>query len=145
MTDYVLESFHDLMGESEAISDSDSSGGSHHHSLECFMADTPEGHIKSVHDGNTPLNSPAAGDWENSRAPPRAAGAAIGALERAREGTPPVRPRARQARVGDHTSQRWWACARQCPQRESEDPRGRRGPPTLHPGKPKHRCRGSPA
>jgi hypothetical protein len=54
MTDYVLESFHDLLaGESEVISDSNSSGGSHHPSWECFMADPPEGHIKSVHDGNT--------------------------------------------------------------------------------------------
>jgi hypothetical protein len=42
MVDYIIESFHDLLaGDSEAVSDSDSSGGSHHPSRECFMADTP--------------------------------------------------------------------------------------------------------
>jgi hypothetical protein len=52
MMDYITESFHDLlMGDSEAISNSDSSRGSHHPSRECFMADTLEGHVKSVHDG----------------------------------------------------------------------------------------------
>jgi hypothetical protein len=44
MMDYVVESFHDLLTrDSEMISDSDSSGGSHQPSCECFMADTPEG------------------------------------------------------------------------------------------------------
>ena len=38
MTEYVMESFHDLLvGESESPSDSDSSRGSHHPSQECFM------------------------------------------------------------------------------------------------------------
>jgi hypothetical protein len=57
MTDYIMESFHDLLaGDLEEVSDFDSSKGSHHRpSRECFMADgphhekTPEGHIKSVH------------------------------------------------------------------------------------------------
>jgi hypothetical protein len=39
MADYVTESFYDLLvGDSEGISDSDSSRGSHHTSRECFMA-----------------------------------------------------------------------------------------------------------
>jgi hypothetical protein len=47
MTDYVLESFYDLLTKgSEADSDSNSSGGRHHHSHECFMADTSEGKSK---------------------------------------------------------------------------------------------------
>jgi hypothetical protein len=51
MTDYVAESFHELLaGDSEVISDSDSSRGSHHPSRECFMASTPEGHIESLHE-----------------------------------------------------------------------------------------------
>jgi hypothetical protein len=79
MADYVVESFHDLLvGDSELISDSHSSGGSHHPWRECFMAevereDTPEGHVDSVHDGNvTPLAHPDdEGEGEdNARAPP---------------------------------------------------------------------------
>ena len=51
MTKYVTESFHDLfMGESGSPSDSDSSGGSHHPSRECFMTGTPEGHVESIHE-----------------------------------------------------------------------------------------------
>ena len=47
MTEYVAESFHDLLtGESESHSNSDSSRGSHHPSRECFMMGTPEGHRK---------------------------------------------------------------------------------------------------
>ena len=52
MAEYVVESFHDLlMGESESPSNSDSSRGSHHPSRECFLAGTPEGYIKSIHEG----------------------------------------------------------------------------------------------
>ena len=52
MTEYVAESFRDLLvGETESPSTSDSSRGSHHPSLECFMAGTPEGHVKSIHEG----------------------------------------------------------------------------------------------
>jgi hypothetical protein len=58
MTDYISESFHDLLaGESEAISDSNSSGVSHHPSRECFMVDPPKGHMESAHDGSTPPDS----------------------------------------------------------------------------------------
>ena len=42
MTEYVAESFHDLLtGESESPSSSNSNRGSHHNSHECFMAGTP--------------------------------------------------------------------------------------------------------
>jgi len=58
MTEYVAESFHDLlMGETELPSTSDSSRGSHHPSHECFMAGIPEGHIESIHEEEaTPMN-----------------------------------------------------------------------------------------
>jgi len=58
MAEYVMESFHDLFaGESGSPSDSNSSGGSHHPSRECFMAGTTEGHVKSIHEGEaTPTN-----------------------------------------------------------------------------------------
>jgi hypothetical protein len=47
-----VESFHVLLaGDSGVISDSDSSGGRNHPSCECFVTDTPKGHVKSVHDG----------------------------------------------------------------------------------------------
>ena len=73
MMDYVAESFHDLlMGDSEMISDSDSSRGSHHPSRECFMAGTHEGRVESVHEGGaTPTddsNDEVEGD---AGAPPR--------------------------------------------------------------------------
>ena len=52
VTDYVLESFYDLIVEgSETVFDSDSGTGRHHPSCECFMAETRDGHIKSVHGG----------------------------------------------------------------------------------------------
>ena len=59
MTEYVVESFHDLLiGESESPSDSDSSRGSYHPSHECFVAGTLEGHVKSIHEGEaTPMNN----------------------------------------------------------------------------------------
>ena len=67
MTEYVAESFHDLLaGESESPSDSNSSRGSHHPSQECFMVGTPKGYIKSIHEGGaTPtddLNDEVEGD-----------------------------------------------------------------------------------
>ena len=73
MTKYVVESFHDLLvGESGSPSDSDSSRGSHHPSPKCFMAGTPEGYIKSIHEGGaTPtddLDDEVEGD---AGAPPR--------------------------------------------------------------------------
>ena len=58
MTEYVAESFHDLLiGESESSSSSDSSRGSHHPSRECFMVGTPEGQVESIHEEEaTPMN-----------------------------------------------------------------------------------------
>jgi hypothetical protein len=56
---------------SKAISDSDSNRGSHHSSLECFMVDPSEGHIESVHNGNTSLDSSDAGAREKNQAPSR--------------------------------------------------------------------------
>ena len=58
MTEYVMESFHDLItGELESPSSSNSSRGSHHPSHECFMAGTPEGHVESIHEEEaTPTN-----------------------------------------------------------------------------------------
>ena len=58
MAYYVAESFHHLLvGDSESISDSDSSRGSHHLSRECFMTGAPEGRVESVHEGGvTPPN-----------------------------------------------------------------------------------------
>ena len=58
MTEYVAESFHDLLaGDSESLSDSDSSRGSHHLSQECFMVGTPKGRVERVHEGGaTPPN-----------------------------------------------------------------------------------------
>ena len=58
MTEYVIESFHDLLvGELESSSNSDSSRESHRPSRECFMAGTPEGYVESIHEGEaTPTN-----------------------------------------------------------------------------------------
>ena len=57
--EHVTESFHDLLTEeSESLSSSDSSRGSHHPSRECFMIGTPEGHVESIHeDEATPTNN----------------------------------------------------------------------------------------
>jgi hypothetical protein len=73
MVDYLVESIHDLLtGDSETISDSNSSRGSHHPLHECFMADTPGGHEKSIHEREvTPpadLDNEVEGD---ARVPPR--------------------------------------------------------------------------
>ena len=58
VTEYVVESFHDLLVEEpESLSGSDSSRGSHHPSHECFMIGTPKGHVKSIHEEEaTPTN-----------------------------------------------------------------------------------------
>ena len=56
MTEYVMESFHDLLvGELELPSDFDSSRGSHHPLHESFMAGTPEGYVESIHEGEATL------------------------------------------------------------------------------------------
>ena len=57
MTEYVMESFHNLpMEETESHSTSDSSRGSHHASRECFMVGTPEEHVESIHEEATQTN-----------------------------------------------------------------------------------------
>ena len=73
MTEYVTESFHDLLtGESRSPYDSDSSGGSHHPSHECFMVGTPKGHVKSIHEGEaTPTNDLGDDVMRDAGAPPR--------------------------------------------------------------------------
>ena len=72
MTEYVTESFHDLLArETESPSTSDSSRGSHHPSRECFMAGTPEGHVKSIHkEEATLMNDLDDEAEEETRAPP---------------------------------------------------------------------------
>ena len=57
MTEYVAESFHDLLvGELESPSSPDSSRRSHHPSHECFMEGTPEGYVESIHEGEATPN-----------------------------------------------------------------------------------------
>ena len=73
MTEYVVESFHDLLAEeTESLSTSDSSWGSHHSSHECFMVGTPEGHVKSIHEEEaTPTNDLDDEVEGDTGAPPR--------------------------------------------------------------------------
>ena len=50
-----------LAEEPESSSSSDSSKGSHHPSRECFMTQTPEGHVQSVsREETTPIGNPNA-------------------------------------------------------------------------------------
>ena len=73
MTEYVVESFHDLLvGDSELLSNFDSSRGSHHPSRKYFMAGTPEGRIESIHEGGaTPTDDPDDEVEGDVGAPPR--------------------------------------------------------------------------
>ena len=43
------------------VNDSPSDSGSHHPSQECFMADTPEGHVQSGSGGDNPSATPNTG------------------------------------------------------------------------------------
>jgi hypothetical protein len=72
MTDYASESFYDLLTEdSEALSDSDSSKGSHHPLRKCFMADTPDGYVESIHEGgDNPRTDPDDEVAGGARVPP---------------------------------------------------------------------------
>jgi hypothetical protein len=71
MTNYVSESFHDLLvGKSEAISDFGSSGGSHHPSRVCFVAGVLEGCVEDSHNGETPPSGRNDGARERNQAPP---------------------------------------------------------------------------
>ena len=60
--EHDMESLHKLLSEEpESSSSSDSSKGNHHPSWECFMAETSEGHIESISEGEaTPIGSPDA-------------------------------------------------------------------------------------
>ena len=73
MTKYIMESFHDLLvRESESPSDYDSSRGSHHPSRKCFVAGTPKGYIKSIHEGGaTPIDDLDDEVEGDAGAPPR--------------------------------------------------------------------------
>ena len=49
MIESIMEYLHGLLAEGpRSDSSSDSSRGSHHPSRECFMEETPEGHIESI-------------------------------------------------------------------------------------------------
>jgi hypothetical protein len=58
--EHAMETLHRLLMEELGSSSSfDSSWGSHHPSRECFMAQTPEGRVKSVsREGATPTSNP---------------------------------------------------------------------------------------
>ena len=73
MTEYVVESFHDLLArESGSPSDFDSSRGSHHPSRECFMVGTPKGYVESIREGEaTPTNDLDNKVKRDAGAPPR--------------------------------------------------------------------------
>jgi hypothetical protein len=57
MVEYFVELIHDLLAsDSESVSSSVSSEGSHHPSWECFMAETSDEHVSSASDsGETRL------------------------------------------------------------------------------------------
>ena len=75
MTEYVAESFHDLLvGESESPYGSDSNRGSHHPSHECFMVGTPEGHVESIHDEDATLMNDLDDEVEGDVGPQLACG-----------------------------------------------------------------------
>jgi len=73
MTEYVPESFHDLLVEEpESPSGSNSSRGSHHPSRECFMTGTPEGYVERIHEGGaTPIDDLDDEVKGDAGAPPR--------------------------------------------------------------------------
>jgi hypothetical protein len=60
MADYIMDLIHDLLESGlETFSDSNSSGGSHHSSLECFIAKTSDGHVLSASNSSeTPRDFP---------------------------------------------------------------------------------------
>ena len=73
MIESVTESLHGLLAEGpRSDSASDSNRGSHHPSRECFMAGTPEGHVKSifVEEATSVDNLDDEAKWETV-APPR--------------------------------------------------------------------------
>jgi len=67
------ETLHGLLNEEPgSFSSSDSSRGSHHPSRECFMMQTPEGHVESASKEEvTPTNNPDSRSGEETTAPSR--------------------------------------------------------------------------
>ena len=59
MLDYDHESLHDILNVQ--VDDSSSDSGSHHPSQECFMADTPEGHVQPGSGEDNPSATPNTG------------------------------------------------------------------------------------
>ena len=70
--EHNTESIYKLLTEEpESSSSSNSSRGSHHPSRECFMAETSEGHVESVSEGEaTPTHNPDARIEGKAVAPP---------------------------------------------------------------------------
>jgi hypothetical protein len=75
MANYIMDSIHNLLESgSKTFSNSNSSGGSHHPSRECFMAETSDGHVSSTSDsGETPREVPVHAVVGGARVPPLAA------------------------------------------------------------------------
>ncbi|XP_066341302.1 large ribosomal subunit protein uL2-like [Miscanthus floridulus] len=67
----VTETLYGLLNEEPgSFSSSDSSRGSHHPSWECFMTQTPKGHVESVSEEEvTPTNNPDDGSGNETAAP----------------------------------------------------------------------------
>lgn len=72
IVDYVYESIQDLLARKlDNISDSYSSKGRHHPSLECFKANTPDGHVVDGDDGEaTSPITPGDEDERGANTPP---------------------------------------------------------------------------
>ena len=68
-----METLYELLNEEPgSFSSSDSSRGSHHPSRECFMTQTPEGHVESVSGEEvTPTNNPDGRSRDETAAPSR--------------------------------------------------------------------------
>ena len=66
------ETLYELLNEEPvSLSSSDSSRGSHHPSRECYMTQTPEGHVESAsREEATPTNNPDSRSGEERTAPP---------------------------------------------------------------------------
>ena len=71
--EHDTETLYELLNkEPGSFSSLDSSRGSHHPSQECFMMQTPEGHIKSAsREEVTPTNNPNSRSGEETTAPSR--------------------------------------------------------------------------
>ena len=71
MIESIMESLHGLLAEEPGLdSGSDSSRGSDHPSRECFMAETLEGHVKSISVEETTLAGNLSDGIEGGRAAP---------------------------------------------------------------------------